>query len=198
MDTLVLCIIPEEPHYTEILAAMKHYSEQLGSKDALKLPPHFTVVSRFKTEKYDELLAALQAECQQIPEFQLTVDKVDHFKDPKIIFFDIKKTPTLLHLHERLLELVTHYREPWARDSLKNAAASEEQKILVEKYGSPFVMQFYSPHITIVGPDVDQAKFEALTAKPIPHKPFNIPVRQIGILKKLETGWIVDKKIPLG
>jgi 2'-5' RNA ligase len=198
MNTIVLCIIPEEPHFSEILATMKHFSHELGSKDALRLPPHFTVVGRFKTEKYETFLEALQKECQRTPPFQLTIDKIDHFQDPKIIFFHIKKTPELQHLHEKMLELTTHYREPWSRDSLKNAAVNDQQKALVEKYGSPYVKQFYSPHITIAGPDVDQDKFEMLTAAALPCKPFTIAVNHISILKKIESGWIIDRKIELG
>ncbi len=197
METIVIAAVPKGRHFAQFKALVKKYSALLKSKDALKLPPHFTIVSRFKTNAYYRLLRAVCAYCKNLQPFTAEFDSVGYFEEPPVLVFHVKLTPQIKKIHEQLLYLIQRYREPWAREELRPHVVSPKQQRLVKQYGSPFVKDFYSPHLTLAGADVDKKQFQKLVAAPILEKRITLVVNSIQFLRKTEDGWIIDQDIPV-
>lgn len=197
METIVLAVVPHEPVASKLRLLMKKYSSLLHSRDALKLPPHFTIVPRFKTEKYTQLIAALTKVCKSMTPITVELNSLNYFESPPVLFFNIKLTKEIQQIHERLLDVARNYKEPWLREELKEHAYLQEQQELLRRYGSPFVKQFYHPHLTLAGGDVDLSAFKKLCAS-LPHeKPIFLEIKSIHVLRKKDDVWVIDKEIPL-
>ena len=198
METVVLAVVPYGPVAGQLRVLMERYSAFLHSQDALKLPPHFTLVPRFKTGKYAELLRALRDVCARMKPLRAELDSLGHFERPPVLFFHVRHTPEIQQLHEQLMVVTQDFREPWSREELREYTSSPEQQELLRQYGSPFVKQFYSPHLTIAGSDVEPTKFQELISALPQERPITVTVDSIQILRKTPSGWVVDNSIPLG
>lgn len=193
-----MAVIPDKPVASKLRRLMKKYSSLLHSRDALKLPPHFTIVPRFKTKKYTQLIDALTKACKSMTPIAVKLDSLNYFESPPVLFFNIELTKEIQQIHERLLDIVGNYREKWLRKELKEHAHQQEQQELLRRYGSPFVKQFYHPHLTLAGGDVHLSAFKKLCAS-LPHeKPVALEIKSIHILHKKRGVWVVEKEIPLG
>ncbi len=198
METTVLAVVPHEPVSSKLRLLMERYSSLLHSYGALKLPPHFTIVPRFKTKKYTRLIDALTKECKSMNPITVELESLKFFKSPPVLFFNIKLTKEIQQIHERLLDVVEDYKEPGLREELKEYAQSHEQQKLLQRYGSPFVKQFYHPHLTLAGSDVLLSAFKKLCAS-LPHeKSVTLEIKSIHVLRKKDGTWAVDKEISLG
>lgn len=195
MKIVVVCYVPKDLDYYRGL--MEKYSKDLDSIKALKLPPHLTIVSRFKTEKYDELIEAITNEISNHIKFNILTDSICFFESPSIIKIDFKTNKNLKILHDSLLDLTSKYSTSWTRKRLIGQNMSKEQKDLICRYGSPFVKQFYTPHMTLAGEDISKNKFkEIIKSMPLSLKK-EINFDHINIMLKTEKGWVVDKEILL-
>ena len=188
MEQIVLCVIPEEPVFSKIKSLMNECSIKLGSKKALKFPPHLTLVGRFKTDKLEQLKKALQEFSKKITPFEVNLTGFHHF-DSKIIFLKPTNLNNLKKMHNVLLDLVLEYKESWTRNKFLNGTFSKKQKEYVNKYDTPYVKEFYNPHLTIAGPDVNEELSEIIKENELF---FSFSVDKIKIMRKQENNWIVE------
>jgi 2'-5' RNA ligase len=195
MDEIVFCIIPSNKSYNDLNNLMKKYSLTLNSTDSLTLPPHLTIISRFKTNKYESLLKNLKKECSKFNNFYLIFNKIGFFKEQKIIYIEPKNKEELVNLHNILIELISDFRENWIRSSLLNTDMNERQKELIKKYGSPFVKEYYNPHITLAGPDVNENRFKEIISSNMEETNISFLVDSLSILKKVNDKWVIYDKI---
>lgn len=93
MKTIVICHIPNDFDYYKSL--MEDYSKKLNSIKALKLPPHLTIVSRFKSERYDDFIEALKKEVSNHKSFNLITDSINFFEIPSILKINFKQSQEL-------------------------------------------------------------------------------------------------------
>jgi hypothetical protein len=195
MAYYVLSIVPPKPLFSKISNIMKTYSHKLSSKDALKLPPHLTVVSRFTTSQFEELSAEIIGVLKKVKPFELQLTSIYYFTDPKLIYLTPKMTPQIKKLHEQMLKLVTKYRDPWTRPSLQRTDVDPLQKQYIEQYGSPYVMEYYHPHLSIAGADVNNEAFEKII-NTLPKKiNLGFKVAQLSVMIKDESGWNIGKPL---
>ena len=192
MDQIIICIIPKEPVFSDIKKLMVDYSSKLGSKKALTFPPHLTLIGRFKTHKYDELKKELAVLFYDFKFFKIELKGLLNFDSPKILFLKPCDLTNLKLLHEELLDLVSDFREPWIRDTFKEAGFSEKQKEYVKLYGSPYVKEFYNPHLTLAGPDVDEKKFSEIIDSKFQHT-YDLTIDTIKILKRVGDNWVIEE-----
>ncbi|MBI2112689.1 2'-5' RNA ligase family protein [Candidatus Woesearchaeota archaeon] len=189
MEECFIAVLPPEPLLTKL---MKNISRLLSSKKALTFPPHITLVPRFRTEKYSELLSALSKYCKRKDSFELNLVRCSHFLEPPIIYIEANFPA---NIHEELLKLASNFRTPWIRENFLNGTFSEKQQKYIKKYGSPYVKEFYNSHITIAGPDIDPKKFQSLLKRGLPAFSGIYVIDKIAVLRKVDGKWIVDKFI---
>ena len=192
METVVLCFSPvaERPTLRKL---MEEYSAKLDSVRGLNLPPHITIVSRFKTEQLPELKKKLTLACKTARSFSIQAEHIGAFEDSGLTAIHFKKSKELQKMHEKMLKIVSQYREPWVRDKLAEVEKNTRQKELTEKYGSPFVMEYFNAHLSLTGADVNKEKLEHLKLP----KPFalTLNVDRVHILRKVGEEWKFDAEI---
>jgi 2'-5' RNA ligase len=191
--TFVVAILPPEPARSNLRRVMERRSRQLGSRKALYLPPHITIVGRFRTTHAQQLIAQMRIWCQSFEPFIMTLKTTKRFDAPKIEYFDAENA-NVRGLHDGLLEIVGALREPWTRDEMDTTPRPDRQQELLAKYGSPYVKEFYVPHMTIAGPDVDETWDEG---GPMTIEPIAFPVKGIVLLERTER-WREAERIPFG
>src|SRR3989338_8563504 len=176
--------------YKASLFSMQHYSAKVDSVRGLGLPPHITLVSRFKTERLSELKKEVVSVCENIRPFSIRADHIGAFEDSGLAAIHFEKNEDLQNVHEKMLKLVSQYREPWVRDKLAEVEKNTRQKELTEKYGSPFVMEYFNAHLSLTGADVNKEKLEHLKLP----KPFalTLNVDRVHILRKVGEEWKFD------
>lgn len=192
MEQLVICITPEKEIFDEISNLMKEVSNKLDSKKALIFPPHITLIGRFKTEKYLNLKNKIKKINEGLSPFEIELTGLEYFEKPEIVFLKPKDLSKLKILHNKLLEIVNDFREPWIRDAFLNGNFNDKQKKYIEIYGSPFVKEFYNSHLTLSGPDVNSEKFQELIKKSKKYS-FKFKVNKINILKRNGDDWFLEE-----
>ena len=191
---ILVCVLPPLEVRQQLRKKMEEYSRQLNSRRALIFPPHITLVNRFKTARYQEFIKECKEICAKTPRFSLRIGPLGRFNEPRVLFLDVHKTPELQHLHTELLELSVAFKEPWVRPRFKDLSTNEQQQEYLEKYGSPFVKEFYEPHISLAGTDIDPDLFEELNSD---EEEQEIPIDKIYILRETQEGWKIDNVLPL-
>jgi len=171
MDKIALVIVPDK---IIIKRFLQDYSKKLNSIEALKFPPHLTLVPRFETNKYSELLQKLKQ--IKLTPFNVDLTKLDFFNKPKIIYLSAKKSPILQKTHETLINICNNYR--------------------ATKYRHKYIKKKFNPHITLAGSDVDNKKFKEIIKRLPKKQKIQITVKTIYILKKTNK-WKLDHKISL-
>lgn len=191
MEQIVICIIPELSAFTEIEGLMKKYSNELNSSKALIFPPHLTLIGRFKTNKITELKSVLSEYSKKIKSFKITLKGCYNFESPKILFLKPDKLDDLRKMHNELLDLIKDFKDPWVRDAFTKDNYFDQQKKYVELYGSPYVKEFYNPHLTLAGPDVNEEKFSDIVNSKVKHS-ITFEVKKINILRRIGDDWIIE------
>ena len=198
MEECFIGIVPSKGEYLKVRNLMRKYSNFLISKKALAFPPHLTLVSRFKTERYEELIRNLKEYCISFDPLKIQLDKIGYFTEPPVIFLHPVMTQSLNTLHEKILDFVQEFKIPWTKDSLLNAQNLDPmQKKYLESYGNPYVREFYNPHLTLAGSDVDREKFLKLINDLNLKNVIEFELKHISVIRKINDLWKVDKRIKL-
>ena len=169
---------------------MEEYSTKTGSLKALIFPPHLTIVSRFKTEKYHEFLARFKKECKNFSPLELETENIFSLEDTGLVALRFKDDAELSRIHQKMLELASEFKEPWVRDKLLAVSMNDRQKELVDRYGSPFVLEYYHPHLSLTGADVDRQKVKNLNL-PLPYK-LKLTMNVLHIMRRTGDEWTLD------
>jgi len=191
MEQVVICIIPSTPAFSKIKGLMEKYSNELNSSKALIFPPHLTLIGRFKTDKFAELKTVLSEYSKKMKSFKVTLKGCYNFDSPKILFLKPDKLDELRKLHNELLDLIEDFKDPWVRDAFTKENYSDQQKKYVEQYGSPYVKEFYNPHLTLAGPDVNEEKFLDIINSNNRYS-ITFDVKKIDILRRTGDDWIIE------
>lgn len=82
--------------------------------------------------------------------FEVKIPKIGYFSFGAI-FLEVEKHPLLINLHTKIVETVYKYKgncickdymQPWRKHT-------HEQVEMLEKYGNPFVLKEFHPHISV-------------------------------------------------
>jgi 2'-5' RNA ligase len=123
--------------------------------------------------------------------FKVTLKGCYNFDSPKILFLKPDKLDELRKLHNELLDLIEDFKDPWVRDAFTKENYSDQQKKYVEQYGSPYVKEFYNPHLTLAGPDVNEEKFLDIINSNNRYS-ITFDVKKIDILRRTGDDWIIE------
>jgi 2'-5' RNA ligase len=97
-----------------------------------------------------DIISALNNVLSNMSSFEVRILKIGYFNFGAI-FLEVEKHPLLINLHTAVVDTVykykgncvcTDYSQPWRK-------YTREQAEMLEKYGSPFVMNEFQPHISV-------------------------------------------------
>lgn len=170
MKTLNCVCLPDKNAGQIINKITRDISKQCESKKALRFPPHFTIRSDFKidNEKIDGLKAELSSFCSRIKPIELHLRKYG-FMPWKIIYLDIEVSLDLQQLHNGCMEIIEKYRTPWIMEAYKDKERFKnikgKQREYMFKYGYYFCFEYFSPHFTVAGNDMEDKIFQDIKKK---------------------------------
>lgn len=197
MEEIVVCISPKRDELIEFKRLMRNISEGVGSKKALTLPPHITLVHRIHTKDYSNIKKVIKDLIKQIKPFKVVFKKIGFFNDPPIIYMEPEHVSKLVDLHNLLMPKVTQFKDEWVRESFLKLKLNEKQEAYLKKYGSPYVREFFNAHMTLAGPDVNPEKFKKWITQKITIKKCILTIDNIAIMRKKDNKWAIDKRINL-
>jgi 2'-5' RNA ligase len=190
---LMIGIEPTGSARAAVARLVRTTSEEHGSVKAPSIPPHITLVGRFEERNAAVLLKRLERTCRDLPPFNVILKSIDSFSEPPIIFLRPEREGAFREIHTAIIDVVTEFRTPWSRDSLRNAVKTPREQELFDKYGSPYVKEFYHPHLTLAGPDI--AAKNLPTSKPL-RRPIIWRAEHITVFQKGEE-WTRLAELPL-
>jgi hypothetical protein len=194
METVLVCILPPLELRQQLRQKMEEYSRQLNSRKALTFPPKITLVNRFRTNQYDAFVQRCKEICSKTGKFTIDLGPGGKFEEPPILYLAVQKNGELQQLHEDLIEACAEYRQHWERPNFKDLSQNEQQRSYLERYGSLFVKEYYEPHVTFAGPDVDPDLFEEIEPS---DDAYTITADKVYVLRETRDGWKIDVVIPL-
>lgn len=165
MKRLSCICIPDKESNDKIGKLMLFISKRANSKNALNFKPHFTIRGDFQVREADvgDLIEDLTKVCLETKKIKLKLSKYG-FYQWKIIYLDIEKTDVLQNLHNRCMDVINKYRTNWIPDALRNNKSYKGKQLkYIRKYGYHFAYEFYSPHFTLAGNDIEVEVFKKLT-----------------------------------
>jgi len=143
----------------------------------LKQSPHITIKPPFETDDLEKFENYLEKKAKEISSFNIEIDGFDYFKNPNVIFLNIKENKRIKQLQEDI------------RDELKN----EHNITPTELEGD--VWRFHS---SVALKDVDKKKLnEALTYLKNKKAKFKFKANTLGLFYFLgeDKGWIIIKRV---
>ena len=148
------------------------------------IPPHVTLVNRFETNSIQTIIEKLKE--LYIEDITIHITRISYFLDPAILYFDIENT--LQTVHEDILDVIKPHVNPITR--FKSDALTQKQKEFLEVYGSPFVKEFYHPHISLTSNHADPDLFKD-AIKNLPQISFKTKAK-LAIIIKTQDAWEVN------
>lgn len=187
--------LPDKKSAEEIHKIMKALSVKTKSKGALSFKPHFTLRNDFKVKESDieSLLEQTNSLLKNYKPFKLQLTHYG-FYPWKIIYLDIEKNSYLQQLHEDIMRTTQPFMQPWVRDVLlKSPHLEDKQREYVKKYGYHFAFEYFSPHFTVCGNDMEQEVSESLKAE-LEDKTINIKpkIEKIAFMDREEGNKVLE------
>jgi len=169
-------IIPPEPVYTEVREFQQHMADAYHSKEALKTPPHITLIPPFQISEVrePELISFLERFASQQQPFELSVDGFGSFTTG-VIYAALKAEDNLQKLE-------------------KDLSLSFYKKFIVARGPS----HAYIPHITIafkdLMPPIFPKAWDEFKSKLYRRK---WKLQEITLLKHSGKEWAIDRKFSI-
>ncbi|MFN1834865.1 2'-5' RNA ligase family protein [Balneola sp. MJW-20] len=106
-----IALIPPEPVYSAIHELKLKVSDHYGSRQALKSPPHITLISPFRSEesREKEILNLIRYHEPEVP-IHVTLSGFDHFPG-KVLFIHVNENKDLNELQANLEQKVRYHEE---------------------------------------------------------------------------------------
>ncbi len=101
-----IALVPPSPLKDEVQELKLEVKEKFNSSHSLNAPPHITLLSPFRLEDENEekLNSLLEVFTQAFDPFEVKFNNFSTFP-PRVVFIDVKKTPKLMEIQEKLEEL---------------------------------------------------------------------------------------------
>jgi len=145
-----------EGRYTIILLPNETFGNIISNirndlKDIVKLPsvpPHVTLREDFFSKSIDGFIEEFKKEISSSKPLKLKIVNIEVFQRGHIVFI-IQKNNELQKLHEKAVKISQkHISTPKIVNF--ECKLNDEQKDLVERYQHPFILKYYTPHMTII------------------------------------------------
>lgn len=154
---LYIGILPPEP----ITERIREARRALGI-EPIANPPHITLRSSFNTDSYESLVEDLRSISSE--PVTITLDGYMTFADTFLVL-TAQKNPELMELERQVMIISQKHRLP----EEKHIHQPLEDKHLeyLRTYGDPFVLDLYTPHLTLAYSLPQQLDVETALSVPI-------------------------------
>ncbi len=178
MQKYFLAIVPDESLLAEAENLKLKLREKFGIKYALRSPAHVTVKMPFSYNEAKEgkLVEKLKSFLAGVDPFEIEVNGVDNFRN-RVVFWNVEANERL-NAFQQALKIYCK-RELNLVDELSD--------------------RNFHPHMTIAFKDIKPKQFDEVYefVKGIPIHAM-IDIRELTILKRLDSRWVIYKKIKMG
>lgn len=162
-DELTIALIPSNEIVKEALRLNRQLEQVLEDIPNKQNIIHISLFqSRVRCSQLEKISIALNSLAKSIKPFKLELDA--ELKEACTnLFWNIKENLQLVTLHTDILKAISPYREgilPIFKDGYTQLSQTQQQ--LIDRYGTPHVLQNFNPHITVYY-NMDHEKIDCLS-----------------------------------
>ena len=174
----------------ELLTGLDERYEVKYIADNKNSIPHITLYQNiFPAKKLKEIEQLLSDIAGNTSEFTLRFNRLIHNRST--IWAGFERTPELISLHQRITEEVQPLRDGLVEEQFKEdhpvfLALPEQKKEMLAKWGHPYVMDAFDPHISLL--KLVDRELVYVVLRRINWNLMKIPVAKIAIYKGGEEG----------
>jgi len=172
---------------------MRKLSKIGGKYDCMKVNPHFTLMTTFKTSKIAEIIKEIKK--QHFKKFTITLQGPLLFSKNFVWFRGEKKAMHLIH--KKVIEIVSRYKSSWVLSYYKKIKLDKKQKGYLKQYSFPYAREYFLPHMALAGFNFSDDKMPKIKESIKKQVKIKMPIRNIYILTKRKNNWYIYKKIKL-
>ncbi|EDP46484.1 DUF1045 domain-containing protein [Rickettsiella grylli] len=167
-DELTIALIPSNEIVKEAIRLNNQLEQALEDIPNKQNLIHISLFQgRFRCSQLEKIGITLDNLTKPLDPFKLELD-AELKESCTNLFWNIKENVQLLRLHTDILKAVSPYREgilPVFKDCYTQLSQAQQQ--LIDRYGTPHVLQNFNPHITVYY-NVDHKKINCVAIKPQP------------------------------
>lgn len=154
----IVALVPPEPLRARLRTMQEEYHAVVGGDKVLKVPPHITLSAPILCDDIDGFVAKLTDSIPGRETFLVDLTRVERFPHHPTLYYAIDKTDAIQKLHEDVLAVVKDFR---VRDFTSYyRQAKGRAGLLLRVYGSEYVLERFSPHLSLTRHDSDRDKFK--------------------------------------
>jgi len=183
---------PEGELMPKIRQLARKLSKISGKYDCIKVNPHFTLMTTFKTNKINNIIHEIKG--QNFRRFTITLRGPLLFNKSFVWFKAEKKE--MYEIHKKVIEIVRKYKSPWILPDY-DIPLNKKQKEYRKKYSFPYVLEYFLPHMALAGFDFEDRKIPMIKKAIRKQMKIKMPVKNLYILTKKGNRWYLYKKIKL-
>ncbi len=198
LPTYLFCIIPLPSDLRFLDTEVRDYSKEFGIKynPYVKLPVHLTISPPFSARQPERLISDVDGLLTKFEYPSLYTQTLDVFaftdknEQSRVVVFRMVKDRQLQKLHELVLSAVERHRIVSDKDVTENE----------RRFGSNYVLNNYSPHISLFKLPKDQQVPDSFQRKIDTDYHYPIGYSGLTLLKKEQDpsaaiqGWMYAKK----
>lgn len=155
-----IALVPSEPLRSRLRELQVDLREQVGGEKVLTMPPHITLSPPFQCEDIDAFTNRLRETVPGRESFLVDLTRLERFPHHPTLYYAVDKTDALQKLHEDVIAAVKEFRVKDFTGYYRQAKG--RAGLLLRVYGSEYVLERFSPHLSLTRHDCDREKFRAL------------------------------------
>jgi len=183
---------PERKLMPRIRQLARNLSKISGKYDCIKVNPHFTLMTTFKTNRINDIIHEIKG--QNFRKFAITLRGPLLFNKSFLWFKTEKKG--MYEIHKKVIEIVRKYKSPWILPDY-DIPLNKKQKEYRKKYSFPYVLEYFLPHMALAGFDFENRKMSLIKEAVRKQMKIKMPVKHLDILTKRRNKWYLYRKIKL-
>lgn len=182
----LIALVPPEPLRSRLHAMQEEFRKHVGGEKVLQIPPYITLSAPFQCEQPEEFMARLREVVAGRESFLIDLTRLERFGHHPTLYYAIDKTDAIQKLHEDILAVVKDVR---VRDYTSYYRQSKGRAgLLLRVYGSEYVLERFSPHLSLTRHDSDREKFAAFWEAGISAEPESFIAEDVVVLKQSSDG----------
>jgi len=193
MNKYSIVLWPEGELMPRIRKLARRISKIGKRYDCIKVNPHFTLMTTFKTNKIKGIIREIKN--QNFKKFSVNL-RGPSFFHLKFVWFKAEKKD-MYKIHKKVIEIVRKYKSPWILPDYKKAKLNKKQIYYMKKYGFPYVLEHFLPHMALAGFGFDDKRIPAIKEAIKKQMKIKMPVKHLYILTKRGNKWYYYTKIKL-
>ena len=193
MKKYSMVLWPEEGLMPKIRHLARELSEIGGKYDCIKVNPHFTLMTTFKTNKITQIIKEIRE--QNFKKFTVILRGPSLF-NKNFVWFKAEKKD-MYQIHKNVIDIVRKYKSQWILPDYKKIKLNKKQREYMNIYSFPYVLEHFLPHMALAGFNFEDEKIPEIKKAIRKQIKIKMPVKHLYILTKRRNKWYCYKRIGL-